>query len=149
MDHPVVCHVRAHLSAGAAARGLAPVAQSRLPPAPVAQSLLAWPRRSLTSTEPGARSLPRTPHHRPSHHSLPASHPRPFWQALVSPHATSYLAPVALWLYMLMVQLGLLNLLIAIMTDTYFKVRRTSPAAHAPFTPAPEHDPSASPSPSP
>ena len=63
------------------------------------------------------------------------------WQALVSPHATSYLAPVALWLYMLMVQLGLLNLLIAIMTDTYFKVRRTSPAAHAPFTPAPEHDP--------
>ena len=59
----------------------------------------------------------------------------------MSPHATSYLAPVALWLYMLMVQLGLLNLLIAIMTDTYFKVRRTSPAAHAPFTPAPEHDP--------
>ena len=43
-------------------------------------------------------------------------------QALTSPHATSYLAPVALWLYMLTVQLGMLNLLIAIMTDTYFKV---------------------------
>ena len=55
----------------------------------------------------------------------------------MSPHATSYLAPVALWLYMLMVQLGLLNLLIAIMTDTYFKVRRTSPEALAPSTPAP------------
>ena len=43
-------------------------------------------------------------------------------QALTSPHATSYIAPVVLWLYMLTVQLGMLNLLIAIMTDTYFKV---------------------------
>ena len=35
---------------------------------------------------------------------------------------SALLAPFLLWLYMLMAQIGMLNLLIAVMTDTYFKV---------------------------
>ena len=40
-------------------------------------------------------------------------------------------APFLLWMYMLMAQIGMLNLLIAVMTDTYFKVGDTDGSASA------------------
>ena len=96
----MVCYVRTYLTVGA------DLARSHL------TSLHLAPPRS-TSLHLASPRL-TSPHPAPPRHISP--------QALTSPHAASYLAPVALWLYMLTVQLGMLNLLIAIMTDTYFKV---------------------------
>ena len=43
-------------------------------------------------------------------------------EILTSSPALNIYVTVLLWVYMFVVQIGMLNLLIAIMTDTYFKV---------------------------
>ena len=43
-------------------------------------------------------------------------------QHLTAHEQLNYIITALLWLYMFCVQIGMLNLLIAIMTDTYFKV---------------------------
>ena len=51
-------------------------------------------------------------------------------EILTSSPALNIYVTVLLWVYMFVVQIGMLNLLIAIMTDTYFKVISRPPPAH-------------------